>query len=177
VLPSFVAQFNHFLLHRHPPRDRRGIACCTLGQDLLSFGGFPLQPPNFRLLHCDDQQAKKRPWPPAVWRLIATHPKLEIAGTRSKRRRSHFLIATKTAIHPLHNYLRPRGESARGRGSRITIHDSRVTVSLLVANSASEWPSRTERARMTMRLLLLKFSLGIHRGCKTALAAFFIWPE
>ena len=36
------------------------------------------------------QKAKKK--------LIATYPKLEIVGSRSKHRRSHFLIATKTGI-------------------------------------------------------------------------------
>ncbi len=148
MLPFSVAKFNQFLIHRRPPPVRRGTSRRTLSQDLLSSGGSPLQPPNPQLLHCDSQQAKEK--------LIATLPNSKIELTRRNKSFNNFLIATKTAVHPLHNYLHPRGESARGRGSRITIHDSRVTTSLIAANSPSEWPGRTDRAKMDTRLLLLK---------------------
>ena len=170
MLPFSVPQFNQFLVHRHPPRDRHRTPHRTLRLGFHS-SRYPLQLSDFQLLHSNLQQAKKKPWPP--WRLIATHPKLEIAGTRSKRRRSHFLIATKNAVHPLHNNLRPCGESARGRGSQTTIHNSRVTASLIVANSPGEWPSRTERVRMDARLLLLKLLLGDTSGLQDRACSLF----
>ena len=120
MLPSFVAQFTHFPVHRHPPRDRHRTPHRTLRLNFPS-PRCPLLLADFQFLYSIFQQAKKK--------LIATLANSKFELTRTNKRLSNFLIAAQTAVHPLHNYPRPCGESARGRGSRITIHDSRITAS------------------------------------------------
>jgi len=151
MLPSFVAQFTHFPVHRHPPRDRHRTPHRTLRLDFPS-PRCPLLLADFQFLNSIFQQAKKQ--------LIATLANSKFELTRTNKRLSNFLIATKTALLPVANSLcrcrallpvEPRG----------------------VANSAREWPGRTTRVRMGTRLLLLKFFLGDTPGLQDRACSLF----
>ena len=95
---------------------------------------------NFRRLTPNLQKAKKSlparfqegPWPP--WRLVATHANSKIPVSHSQKKTSHFLIATKSLFPQAMSFTSPglpRAMLPKGRGPRITNHNSRITATPL----------------------------------------------
>ena len=81
---------------------------------------------NFRHLTANLQKAKKR--------LIATHANSKIPVSHSQKKTSHFLIATKSLFPQAMSFTSPdlpRAMLPKGRGPRITNHNSRITATPL----------------------------------------------
>ena len=103
MLPSSVDILKQLEFHSNPlPRGHRFLPHPTTRA--LSPFRPSLPPPDPQLLPFYLQQAKKRPAGQPFGGLIATVPNLKTDLTPANTRVNNFLIATKTAIHPLPDF-------------------------------------------------------------------------